>query len=151
MASESVLPEDWFLDLLKRLQRLGREQPPFEEVQITPSQLVLLDWVAVSPGCRLQQISAGLGVTAPTISVGIRKLEELGVLERQPDPDDGRSVLVSLTPKGQALYERAQEFRRYKGRLLLAGLTVQDQLTMLSLLEQALSSAEESLERESTP
>jgi DNA-binding MarR family transcriptional regulator len=149
MASESVLPEDWFLDLLKRLHRLGPEQPPFEEVQITPSQLVLLDWVAASPGCRLQQICAGLGVTAPTVSVGIRKLEELGMLERQPDPDDGRSLLVSLTLKGQTLYERAQDFRRYKARLLLAGLTVRDQQTMLNLLEQAISSAEERLNRES--
>ena len=73
------------------------------------------------------------------------------MLERQPDPDDGRSLLVSLTLKGQALYELAQEFRCYKGRMLLAGLTTRDQQTMLNLLEQAISSAEERLSRKSIP
>jgi len=148
MADRSAPAEDRFLDLLNRLRRLGPGQPPFKDVQITPSQLVLLDWVVASPGCGIQEIAAGLGLTPPTVSVGVRRLEKAGLLERQPDPRDGRSIQLLPTSQGQALHQRAQDFRRRKGRRLLAGLTVQKQETLLGLLEQAISAAEAEQRRE---
>ncbi|MEV0151181.1 MULTISPECIES: MarR family transcriptional regulator [unclassified Nonomuraea] len=38
---------------------------------------------------------------APTLAV----LEERGLIERRPDPGDGRRQLVSLSPAGRALFE----------------------------------------------
>ncbi|MBU0702316.1 MAG: MarR family transcriptional regulator [Chloroflexi bacterium] len=144
MADESATAETRLLDLLNRLRMLGPGQPPFqdEDVPVTPSQLVLLDWVAASPGCGVQEVATGLGVTSPTASVGVRRLEEAGVLERQPNPQDGRSVRLFLTPQGETLHRRAQDFRRGKMRRLLSGLTPQEQETLLDLWERALSAVE---------
>ena len=144
MADESATAETRLLNLLNRLRMLGPGQSPFkdEDVPVTPSQLVLLDWVAASPGCGIQEIATGLGLTPPTVSVGVRRLEEAGLLERQPDPQDGRSVQLFLTPQGETLHQRAQDFRRGRVRRLLSGLTPQEQETLLDLWERALGAVE---------
>ena len=143
MAGELVSAEDRFLDLLNRLRKLGPGLPLFEAVRVTPSQLLLLDWIAASPGCGIQEIAAGLGVTSPTVSVGVRRLEEAGLLERRPDPQDGRAIQIFLTAQGETLRRQVQEFRQRKVQRLLASLTPQEQETLLDLLERAISAAEE--------
>ena len=42
----------------------------------------------------------------------VRKLEGLGLVERHPDDQDGRSVIVALAPVGQALVDQVIERRR---------------------------------------
>jgi len=68
-------------------------------------------------------------------------------VERRPDPDDRRAVKLFPTRKGQALHRQIQAFRQEKARRLLAGLTPQEQETLLSLLEKALQRAEGHTER----
>jgi len=140
--SQTTTIERQFQRLLRRLREAGPGQPPFEEVGISPAQLTLLEWVAASPECNLQDMADGLALTPPTVSVGVRKLEEIGLLERRPDPVDGRAWQFELTATGSALWERVQRYRHEKTRRLLAGLTPEEQQTLLSLLERTLDTAE---------
>jgi DNA-binding MarR family transcriptional regulator len=50
-------------------------------------------------------VAARLGTAVTTASDRIRRLEERGLAERRPNPADGRSHLVSLTPEGQKAFE----------------------------------------------
>jgi len=132
-----------FMQLLRRLRRVGpKQQPPFEAVGITSAQLALLERAASQPGCSLQDMADSLGLTPPTVSVGVRRLEEVGLLERHPDPADGRAWQFVLTAAGTALWERVQRYRGEKTRRLLAGLKPEEQQTLLALLERALDAAE---------
>jgi DNA-binding MarR family transcriptional regulator len=141
--SEPLPTETRFIHLLRRLRQVGPEQqPPFESVGITSAQLALLEWVASHPRCSLQDLADGLGLTPPTVSVGVRRLEEIGLLERHPDPEDGRAWQLDLTAQGAALWQRVQRYRSEKTRRLLAGLMPEEQQTLLALLERALDAAE---------
>ncbi len=111
-------------------------------------QLALLDWIAGSPGSGIQEIAAGLELTAPTVSVGVRRLQEAGLLERRVNPQNGRAIQLFLTAEAQALCRRARSFRCEKARRLLAGLTPQEQGTLLDLLERAIAAVEADLSRE---
>ena len=71
-------------------------------------------------------------------------MEESGLLQRRPDPQDGRALQLFPTPHGHELHQRARAFHRQKARQLLAGLTVEDRETLLRLLERAISAAEAS-------
>ena len=51
---------------------------------------------------RLHRSSGGMTKT-------LKKLEELGLVERAPDPSDGRGSVVSLTPAGLELQEQIFE------------------------------------------
>jgi DNA-binding MarR family transcriptional regulator len=141
MTEEPTLAEERFFAVMKRLRRLGLDAQPLGAA-VSPAQMSLLDWIAASPGCGVQDIADGMRLTPPTVSVGVRKMEEGNLVERKPNPQDGRSVQFFLTRRGQALQRQIQNAHRQKFRRLLAGLNPQEQETLLQLLERALRSAE---------
>ena len=130
------------LSLLTRVRQLGPDTPPPEESQITPALLTMLEQVASTPGLGTQTIAEGLGLATPTVSIGVRHLEEAGLLTRQPDPQDGRAVQIFLTPKGKDLYQRTQNFRCQRFERLLSELTPDERNNLLDLLERAINAAE---------
>src|SRR5207247_392092 len=63
-----------------------------------------------------------LGMPLSTVIFRVKRLERRGHAERIPNPDDGRSFLIRLTPKGKRLLDLARPaFRDYaeavEGRL----------------------------------
>src|SRR3954467_2179363 len=52
---------------------------------------------------HFEEFQAGLGIARNILSDRLSKMVAGGVLERKPDPDDGRRVIYSLTPKGEDL------------------------------------------------
>ena len=87
-------------------------------------------------------MAGGLKLSTPTVSIGVRQLEELGFITRQPDSQDGRAVHLFLTPTGQELHQSTHEFRCQKFEQLLTSLTPQERTNLLDLLERAISAAE---------
>ncbi len=142
MTDEPALTEERFFKLMQRVRKLGLDSHPMENVPVSPAQMALLDFVAAFPGCGVQSIAAGLGLTPPTVSVGVRKLEESNLVERKPDPMDRRSIQFFLTRRGQALQRQIQDTHQNKFRRLLSGLTQQEQETLLELLTKALQTVE---------
>ncbi len=142
MQSKYTQPEVKFFELMKRVRKLGFDTHSLEDGGSSPAQMALLDWIATNPGCSVQDIANGLGLAPPTVSVGVRKMEESGKLERKPNPFDGRSVQFFLTPRGQVIQEKIQNSHRKKFHRLLAGLSQQEQEKLLELLERAVQFAE---------
>lgn len=60
-------------------------------------------------GARITALAEQLGVTKQAASQTVSELEALGLLERVPDPDDGRAKLVTLTDAGWARIEGGLE------------------------------------------
>ena len=67
---------------------------------------------------RLTDLAAIEGVSQPSMTVLVTGLERAGLAERRRSPDDGRVVLVALTPAG-ADYLRS---RRQTGTAVVADL-----------------------------
>jgi DNA-binding MarR family transcriptional regulator len=51
-------------------------------------------------GSRLTDLSESSGLTKQAVGEVVADLEELGYVERAPDPDDGRAKLIKLTERG---------------------------------------------------
>ncbi len=133
--------EDRFLRILTHLRGIAFGENPMQARRLSVSQVALLDWVAANPGAGIGEIAAGLGLTAPTVSVAVSQLSRRGLLERVPDPDDGRAVRVTLSPRGSQLQQQAREFRCRKVRRLLKALSPDEQETLFALLERAIAGA----------
>ncbi len=130
-----------FFDLISQLRQLGANAPPTQGADITHSQVSILDYVAASPGCGIQDIARNLDLATPTASIAVRQLDKKDLITRRPDPRDGRAVQVFLTPEGETLHQHMHRFRLQKFKRLLEGLSPQQRATLLDLFEQALNSA----------
>ncbi|MEJ2722531.1 MAG: MarR family transcriptional regulator [bacterium] len=78
----------WAYDVLATLRRQG---PPF---QLSPTELSRS--ALLSPGAMTNRLD---------------RLEASGYIERRPDPDDRRGLLIALTPSGLELTDAAVEAR----------------------------------------
>lgn len=108
--------ETWEFDVLSALRRHG---PPYQ----------------LSPGSLLRATM----VTSGTMTNRIDRLEEAGLVSRNPDPADKRGVLVSLTGAGLERVDRALADLLSSERRLLAHLTADQCFEMASLLRVLLA------------
>src|ERR1700753_4316372 len=103
--------ESWEFDVLSALRRAG---PPF---QLTPGTL----------------LRATL-VTSGTMTNRIDRLAAAGLVSREPDPQDRRGVLGTLTPAGRARVDAALADLVKHEQKLLNGLSAADRTTLADLL-----------------
>jgi DNA-binding MarR family transcriptional regulator len=66
----------------------------------------------------------------------VKGLNERGLLQSRPDPDDGRSQRVSVTAEGQALQRKMQQHRVRFEKTMTAGLGASDRATLIALLDR---------------
>jgi DNA-binding MarR family transcriptional regulator len=91
---------------------------------------------APPPGVRLGELDSAVRLTQPSLSRAVARLGRSGWLTRASAPDDGRGVLVSITPAGRDVLRRAASVHAQTIReFLLDPLTS----TELDLLARALS------------
>ena len=107
--------EPWEFDVLSALRRQG-----------APYQL--------SPGALLRTTL----VTSGTMTNRIDRLEQAGLVQRKPDPQDKRGVLVTLTTVGQARVDAALADLLTSERALLGNLTDAQRGTLADLLRALL-------------
>ena len=75
---------------------------------VTVAQARLAQRIAVN-GSRLVDLAEQAQVTKQTASLLVAALESKGLVERVPDPIDGRARLIRFTATGQDAADRARE------------------------------------------
>jgi DNA-binding MarR family transcriptional regulator len=78
-------------------------------------------------------------VTSGTMTTRLDKLETRGLVARRTDPDDGRAVIVRLTPQGRTVVDGALAGLLAREQALLGGLDAAEQHTLAALLRRVLS------------
>jgi DNA-binding MarR family transcriptional regulator len=100
--------------------------------------------LVTAPGYRLPIGELGIrrNLSPSGISRSVDRLTGSGLLERSANPDDGRSLLVGLTPKGLRRLREAQvTHHRIVRRLLLSRLDARDLRRLGELWEKAMPGA----------
>lgn len=133
--------------LLRRLADLRLMRLP-QGCELSPPMVGMLFLVYQKPGRGVLEISDELGVTPPTVSVGVRKLVKNGWLEQRRDPDDKRAKPLFLTEKSEALLEELRQHQRVALKLFLSSLEVQEQETFLQLFDKAMRAVEDAHDKE---
>ena len=88
---------------------------------------------------RMKPLSEKLGRDATTVSRQVAGLEEAGLLERSPCPDDGRATVVTITKAGSKLVEHTIPLiLALRGRAM-KGISKAEAKTLVNVLSQMLN------------
>ena len=92
--------------LRRALRTAVRGDVPWETLPM--AQVEILQRLADESGVRVRDLADRHRLAPNTVSNLIQQMVTTGLVTRDPDPDDRRAVIVSLTPQGeQALTEWA--------------------------------------------
>lgn len=104
---------NWAFDVLASLRRQG---PPF---QMSPTAL-----------CETAMLTSG------AMTNRLDRLEDAGLVERRPDPDDRRGLSVQLTERGRELVDKALKIRFEHANQVLASLSESERSQLVGLLRK---------------
>jgi DNA-binding MarR family transcriptional regulator len=134
-----ALAEELYKVLSNVFQVLGRRDPGgMPTGDLTLAQLSILMTLQERGPMRMTALASHQRVRTPTVTVAIRRLEKLGLVDRSRDSTDLRAVVVGITPRGYAMRCEALAIRHTQLAAMLTTLTPGDRAS----LNQALSALE---------
>jgi DNA-binding MarR family transcriptional regulator len=84
----------------------------------------------------VKALAAGMGIDSSTVTRQVAPLVEAGLVDRSADPDDGRAVVLRLSPEGSARLNEVRASRRALIALLTADWTREERAVFCSLLSR---------------
>jgi DNA-binding MarR family transcriptional regulator len=130
--------------VIGRISRLCREierrlEPVYAASGLEPGWYdVLATLRRAGPPYRLRptDFAATLMLTSSGTTKRLDRLEAAGYITREPDPRDRRGVLITLTPQGRRLIDRATGRHLANEQRILSGLTAAEQSQLARLLRR---------------
>ena len=87
---------------------------------------------------RLTTLAAAEGISQPSMTQLVQRLERQGLATRIDDPEDGRVALVNITNAGRALVDDRRRDRRDQLAELLKALSPEDEAALILAANVAL-------------
>lgn len=107
-----------------------------EPIGIGPREFLLMRFVAATDGQSQQALAERLGVPPSRMVAMVDHLEEAGLVERQPDPEDRRVRALHLTRKGRGVLDKASKIAIDYETRLCAGINREEREQLIDLLQK---------------
>jgi DNA-binding MarR family transcriptional regulator len=117
---------------LEELVRLYRRLTP--PAGLSATAVVTLSSLDRLGPARLTELATQQGVSQPAMTQLVTRLQEAGLAERAPDPDDGRVVRVHVTEVGRAELARRRAVRTERLATLFDRLTARERAALFAAL-----------------
>lgn len=129
------------MDAVRAVERLTLSIEDFNSVfirlpasgRLSFSALSVLHTLSRVGPCRLSDLVRTEQIKQPALTSAVAKLERGGLIERRPDPCDGRASMLSLTADGQSIVSRRHADRAERLRSLIDRLSPADRTRLLSI------------------
>ncbi len=124
-----------WLHLNRIVHTVGRRlSAHLERYDLTLAQFGVLAQLQATPHLSQQMLADRLFVTKGNVVGLLNRLECRQLVERRPDPEDGRMHVVSLTPQGASLAARVVPEHEELVAACLGVIAPQDQRTLHQLV-----------------
>ncbi|GAA2482902.1 MarR family transcriptional regulator [Winogradskya humida] len=119
--------------MVGRLRRRLKEVAGLDD--LTPSQTSVLSRLSKDGAASASDLAAAERVRPQSIAATLAVLAERAMIERRPDPHDGRRQLISLTTHGRELIEGSRQAREeWLAKALDERCTEQERQTIIAAL-----------------
>ncbi|GAA2074017.1 MarR family transcriptional regulator [Streptomyces albiaxialis] len=82
----------------------------------------------------VKALAAGMGIDSSTVTRQVAPLVESGLVKRTSHPEDGRAVVLQLSPRGEARLEEVRSSRRELMELVTDGWSEEEREQFCTLL-----------------
>ena len=131
-AQESLSEAFW--GVARQLRQQSRQAlAPWD---IAPSHFRALGVLLRHGVMRLSELSEHLHIAPRSTTEVVDGLQERGLVERRPDPQDRRATLVGLTAEGTRLVEAIRAARGSEAEAFFSVLSADDQARLAAILRQ---------------
>jgi DNA-binding MarR family transcriptional regulator len=122
--------------MMRRVKHVIGARARLVHPELQGSSYLMLSWLAAAGPQRASAMADRFGIDKGAISRQVQHLLDLGLADREPDPDDGRATLVSASADAVAKLEAVTADRRrwLDGRL--AGWSEDDLAGFVELLRR---------------
>jgi DNA-binding MarR family transcriptional regulator len=123
------------------LYRVGAVLRPEVSAMLSPLGLTLPEFVCLRllsmfPGKSSAELSRRTNVTPQAMNTVLRKLEDIGAVERPTSVPSGRALPATLTAQGRSLLKRAESAVRIADDRILSKLTGAQQREFKRMLDR---------------
>ncbi len=98
--------------LIRRVRRVIGERARAVHPDLQPPAYLMLGYVLDEGPIRASELSTVLDLDKGGISRQVQHLVDLGLVDRTPDPDDGRATLISVSDAGARRFQDVADHRR---------------------------------------
>jgi DNA-binding MarR family transcriptional regulator len=102
---------------------------------ITGGQAALLAQIRRHPGLGVRELAAREGISAPSMTRYLDRLERAGLLVRARSSEDARRILLALTPKGVRVLRSVRRRRTAWLAERLEGLSADERRAVAAAIE----------------
>lgn len=95
---------------------------------------LLLNWLEEVGPMGVKALASGMGIDSSTVTRQVAPLVDAGLVSRTSHPEDGRAVVLELSPRGADRLEQVRSSRRELMVLATEGWSDGDRDTFLTLL-----------------
>jgi len=113
------------------------------DARLSLPQLRALAMIDARGPVNLSAVAEGLGVNASNASRACDRLVRNGLLDRREDPNDRRSVVLTLTREGRRLLDQIMKKRRTVLLQVMGRMSSADQATMSRVMKAFTDAADE--------
>lgn len=108
----------------------------FECFDLKPSHAGILFVLNRYGEMSQRKLAKKLNLTPPSVTAAIQKMEKLDYIQRKPDPDDQRVMLLSLTENGRTYLKGIFDVARQMEELMFQGMSMEEKFLMKRMLIQ---------------
>lgn len=107
---------------------------PFKEISI--NDMHIIEAIGIEEPRNMSAVAKTMAVTVGTLTTAINSLVKKGYVSRVRSEEDKRVVLLSLTDKGVAAYEKHADFHRRMVQTVMDGFEGEEMDILVRALEK---------------
>ena len=125
------------IEFFEKLQ--SWEHTVVKESGLSLPQMHTIEIIGHHNGLTMKSLAEKMGITTGTLTVMIDRLTKLELVQRNQNPEDRRSYLITLTDKGMAHFEEHEKLHFQLTQEIIAPLSETETEQFSGLLEKILT------------
>lgn len=113
--------------------------PKLEAHGLSVGYLPVFFALSTSPGLTQKQMAESIDVEQPTMAATLARMERDGLIVRTPDPADGRSALISLSPLANEKLPAVERAVVETNAIALSGLKPAEQRQFFQIMAKVIA------------